>query len=1802
MLRIRSISFGFIVVLILALVPASIAQQGLMRGQSSTLLPGGRTLLLGGFDSKGVPVNDASVNAGGTQKLVGMNFARSGHSATVLPDGTVFIFGGIGPDNHLVTSAELFDPATQQFTVLADVLAIPRAFHTATLLTDGTVLLAGGIMVGGQLPDDVQLWDYRSKKALSFHSLLMTPRQGHTAALLSDGAVVTSHGTDHFGRPVLVDEIYDPVSKRFRFSSSSEMAGNVLAPAVAASIPADGADGVTLQDPIALRFTQLLNVTSVTDHSFVLTGPDESVVRAKVTAAEAGRLVFVLPQAPLQLGTTYVLRLKNVTDTTGRTLPEASISFQTVGQPPDSPGPDWVPNSTWTDNSGITRFQELPALQASSGVTALSGQILRLNGWPLQHVTLEIDGRKARTDSTGRFLLQGLTAGHHVLWIDGSTANNANASYGVYEVGTTITANKTNVLNYTVWMTRLDTAHSVSIPSPINTETVITNPFLPGLELRLSPGSVITDRSGKTVRQISITPVPLNKPPFPLPTGVEVPLYFTIQPGGAYISVRKTGTGQQGARLIYPNAGNLAPGAPFEFWNYDADAKGWYIYGLGKVSADARSVLPDPGVVIYEFTGAMVGPPGYATPAGRAAAAAANSQDGDPVELSTGQFIYTKTDLSLTDTIPVSVTRTYVTNDSRSRAFGIGTTFQYDIFMVGSISPYDYQELILPDGGRVRFDRISPGTNWTNALYVHASSGSRFYGALLSPNTDPSIPGFWKLVLKDGTILSFPESSSSTSHFCQAVVGIQDRYGNRVKLDRNGGTSCRLTKVTSPNGRYITFAYDFQGRINQSADSAGRTVSYSYDSGGRLSVVTDVANGVTTYTYDDQNRMLTIKDPRNIVYLTNEYDSAGRVTRQTQADGGVYQFAWTAANGAQSHNFVSSGPTGGVGGSALTRNGCWGASGFNRYDPNCGEGYMALVSQVDVTDPRGYVRRVQFNPNGYISSDTYARNQPEQQTVNFDYYADNILKSVTDPLGRKTTYDYDANGNLTRLTRLDGTSNAVTTGFTYESQFNHLITVTDALNHTTTFNYDSFGNLTSVIDPLSHTTTFTYNGAGQIRSVTDALNNAVQFGYFAGDLVTVTDPTGNISTSFYDAAGRVISTVDAQGQGSRYQYNPLNLLTQMTDPQGNITTFSYDLNGNLMSLTDALNHTTAYTYDNMDRMLTRTDPLLRQESYTYDLHGNLASSTDRKGQTTSLTYDPLNRPKLIGYNMMVNGGVTSYESTIDYTYDAASRMTQVVDSSGGTITEAYNDLDLLTTETTPQGSITYDHDVAGRRTSMTVPCSTGSPACAPLSYTYDNANRLTQLAQGASTIHLGYDDINRRSTLALSNGVNVQYVYDNDSRTTGITYKFNTNTLGNLAYSYDTLGRRTQVGGSFAQTGLPSAVSSNSYDAANELTNWNGTSISYDPNGNMLADGSNTFVWNARHQVSTLNNVNLKYDAFGRRTRNLNNTSFLFDGANSVQELSGAIATANVIGGGIDEIFTRADSGGSYTPLKDALNSTIAVIDANGNVVASYAYDPFGGTTISGANSNLSQYTGRENEANGLYYYRARYYSPRLGRFISQDPLGFAAGVNSYAYVSDSPTNLKDATGLGGGVPVPSEIFAGRKENQKWWKDFWHAFWYEPYSSKYTCRTYPESWCIGNEKRLGQIGIVPHYDTMILAAPAVAAVDEVVGEEAADLAGTAIADGSVEGAHDVALFHQGNLGEGVSAGRSLSTSFDSDLAHYHPEGQLYTFRVPEEVYNEWLSRGLVQKITDMHAGTGIVTQEIRILPPASGQMNQYLVH
>ena len=444
----------------------------------------------------------------------------------------------------------------------------------------------------------------------------------------------------------------------------------------------------------------------------------------------------------------------------------------------------------------------------------------------------------------------------------------------------------------------------------------------------------------------------------------------------------------------------------------------------------------------------------------------------------------------------------------------------------------------------------------------------------------------------------------------------------------------------------------------------------------------------------------------------------------------------------------------------------------------------------------------------------------------------------------------------------------------------------------------------------------------------------------------------------------------------------------------------------------------------MDRKTGKTDALNRHETFTYDLNGNLSSHTDRKGQVTAFTYDGLNRRTLAGFGVTVTGGVSSYQSTVAYTRDAGNRVTQVSDNLAGNVTRSYDGLDRLVSETTPQGSIAYTYDLAGRRTGMTV---NGQSA---VSYSYDNADRLTQISQGSSSVGFSYDDANRRSSLVLPNGVTVSYAYDQASHVAGINYQLGANNLGGLTYTYDQLGRRTQVSGSFARTALPATVVSATYDAANQLTNWNGTSVSYDANGNVLSDGANILTWDARNQLSSANGTSLSYDAFGRRIQNLQGTSFVYDGLNPVQELSGSTVTANLLAGGIDEIFSRTDSSGALTQLKDALGNTVALADVSGSISAAYTYDPFGTTLVSGqSGANALQFTGRENEGNGLYAYRARYYSPAFQRFLSQDPMGYQDDPNPYLYARDNPLSFVDPLGLDPSAKSPGRGGPGNGGN-----------------------------------------------------------------------------------------------------------------------------------------------------------------------------
>jgi RHS repeat-associated protein len=230
-------------------------------------------------------------------------------------------------------------------------------------------------------------------------------------------------------------------------------------------------------------------------------------------------------------------------------------------------------------------------------------------------------------------------------------------------------------------------------------------------------------------------------------------------------------------------------------------------------------------------------------------------------------------------------------------------------------------------------------------------------------------------------------------------------------------------------------------------------------------------------------------------------------------------------------------------------------------------------------------------------------------------------------------------------------------------------------------------------------------------------------------------------------------------------------------------------------------------------------------------------------------------------------------------------------------------------------------------------------------------------------------------------------------------------TIRDLTYGYDAGGRRVSMDGSYARTNLPAALASATYDDGNQIAAWAGTSFTYDDNGNLTSDGSKTYSWNARNELTGISggvSGSFAHDALGRRrsrTVGSTTTQFLYDGLNPVQELAAGTSTANLLTGlGIDEYFTRSDTAGARNLLTDALGSTIALTDGSGSVQTEYTYEPFGSVTTSGsANTNTFGFTGRENDGTSLDYYRARYYDPRLQRFLSVDPLDIVPKVGGRA-------------------------------------------------------------------------------------------------------------------------------------------------------------------------------------------------------------
>jgi|CXWL01.1.fsa_nt_gi RHS repeat-associated protein len=565
--------------------------------------------------------------------------------------------------------------------------------------------------------------------------------------------------------------------------------------------------------------------------------------------------------------------------------------------------------------------------------------------------------------------------------------------------------------------------------------------------------------------------------------------------------------------------------------------------------------------------------------------------------------------------------------------------------------------------------------------------------------------------------------------------------------------------------------------------------------------------------------------------------------------------------------------------------------------------------------------------------------------------------------------------------------------------------VTDGRGNKTAHRFNTRSHEVAVVDALGQQTRMTRDfTTNQVMEVRDPLNRVTKFTYDAvGNLETVTDPLGNRSQRLYDAASRLTALIDPRGKTTQFTYDAVNQVTQIADALNGLTGFTYDPNGNLLTVADAKHQTTTYVYDNMDRLLTRTDALARNESYQYDLVGNLTRFTDRKNQQTNFVYDPLNHRTSTTY-------ADSTSTTV--AYDAVGNVTKLTDSLTGAIERSYDVLDRVTQEVSPQGIVSYSYDVLSRRLSMR------ANALQPVTYSYDANSQLTQVAQGVINGVLTHDALGRRTQLQRSNGVTTTYAYDPASRLAGLTHAKGATVLESLNYGLDQADNKTQVQQAQQHaTALPPAVTA-AYDAANQQAQFAGANLAYDANGNLTSDGTNTYVWDARDRligISGGTTATFSYDALDRRlakTINGATTMYLYDGADVVTE-AGATNASYLSTLNIDEPLVRQTPNGNEYYHTDDLGSTVALSDDSGSVTTRYTYGPFGETSTTGTPSgNPFQFTGRENDGSGLYYYRARYYSPSRSRFLTEDPLGFGAGdMNLYGYVFNNPTNLTDPSG-----------------------------------------------------------------------------------------------------------------------------------------------------------------------------------------------
>lgn len=1610
----------------------------------------------------------------------GLHPRRRNASVSLLPSGRVLVWGGLDGQHRLVEGGIWFDPSTSRAVPASEVGLLPRAGHSMTVLPDGRALVLGGWSGDlGSVPEP-EFWDERSGRATLGEGLLEPPRHGHLAEIHSLAGVGVDGGVDAAGRHI------DSVSS-FRFEPALPapmIADQASTPGILGSLPGNGAEDVPVDALISLLFDEPVDLVGFDPGLVSLLGPT-GPTPARVATAEAGRLVFVEPVQDLFPGTGYTLLVDGLVSRSGQPLPLVSIQFQTRsldlpedgrqastsgvgstagrmtgstdGAAPSGQGRQrdpsegsqssptghsdqapagrlelvagagfestadadrafdcefrslrprlapcraraalldgkWLPGEDNTDGRWRVYGQRPAQLSASRlapmverlGITVVTGEVLRVDGRPVAGVEVGIGPLTTRTDTNGRFVLTGVEAGRREIHVDGATAGRRarGLRYGEFVAGIDVEKGVLNELPYQMFIPQIADRDRIRIPSPLRQDAVLTHPDMPGLEVHVPAGTVFRDRRGRILNEIALVPTPVNRAPVPVPE--NFPMYFTVEPGGAVIQ-GLTPEAARGIRIHYPNYDGYTTEDHAEFYIYDT-AAGWQVYGRGYLNPAGTHFVPEDGVALHRMVGGSYGvptndpateddmpPDGDCCEGG--AGGGGTAQVGDPIDLFTGQFFYKQTDIVITDIVPIQVGRHYRPRDTRKREFGIGTAggFAYRLHNPGN--SYATVDLVLPNGSRLEFVRVS-GSGFSGT-WRHTASRTAFAGAQMRTINDSAGYGY-RVTLRDGSQLHF-------SNFGGRLQWMRDRFGNRTTYAYEAGL---VSRITSPSGRFVEFDYDTQNRVQAARDHIGRQVTYGYNEAGLLDTVTYPDQTTERYEYAafsvvpgqaPVHRMTAVIDRRGNRLLENTYNDALLAVGQRQADGTEYSIEYVPrADGGPGHDVAT------------------------------------------VTQPDGTVRRVEFDASGYPAVDTWAYGTPLARSFTYEREASTgrILAQI-DALGRRTEYQYNDLGQATRVTYLAGSPEAQSIDFEYGAQ-GDLLSLTDSIGRVTRMDYAD-GCLVAITDPLGQRTETVCNGAGQPVRTTDPLGQTVHFDYVGFDLARVTDPLGRESSYRYDALGRLIAAEDALGNLHRREYDLSDRISRAIDPRGQETRLEYDGNGNVVRVILPGGGQVAFSYDERDRLVYRTDGLLQEERWTYDEMDRVVGHLDRRQNLTTFEYDVLGR------------AVRTTDAdgrTLLAVHDAGDRLLSLTDSVSGPISWTYDGFDRVLSEESAQGLVSYLYDATGRRIQMT------AAGQAPVHYAYDDADQLVALTQGDEQVQFAHDLLGRRSRVTLPNGVSMSYRYDEAGQLLGIDYEgIGGAELGDIAFGYDAAGRRTAQTGSWASQALPAASSQPStFDANNRLLSFDGAAIEYDANGNLTTKGSRSFVWDARDQlVAILDSgqtiATFSYDALGRRIQRVEHgvtTGYLYDGIDPVQEVRNGDLVPILTGLNVDERYARGSGANRHYFLTDALGSSIALTDGQGAVRQRYHYTPYGQTSSSGVEdyANPYQYTGRERDASGLYFYRARYYSPQMARFLSEDPSGFAGGLNLYGYVHQDPLSLVDPDG---NVPIAPLVWGGAK-------------------------------------------------------------------------------------------------------------------------------------------------------------------------------